>query len=121
VLLAAGIDRAQWLVVTLPNLEARASIIATARAAAPRVKILSRARYLEERSHLESIGADHIAYEEAEVAVELARLLLTELKTAPDVLSNEIRSIRAEIAVRTGFSSISLRAAEPPNARHEGS
>jgi CPA2 family monovalent cation:H+ antiporter-2 len=115
VLRAAGLERARWLLITLPNLEARAAIIATARAVAPWVNILSRARYLEERTHLEAAGADQIAYEEAEVAMELARLLLAHLGVAPEVLEEEVASIRSEIAVRTGFSTISLREGDPPN------
>jgi CPA2 family monovalent cation:H+ antiporter-2 len=120
VLLAAGLERAQWLIVTLPNLEARVSIIANARAIAPRVRILSRARYIEERSPLEESGADQISYEEAEVAMELARLLLARLEVAPDVLEQEVRDIRSEIAVRTGFTMLNLRVSEPPNTGRDG-
>ena len=55
------------------------AIIASARAVNPSISVISRARYLEERGRLEETGASHIAYEEAEVAAELARLLLKEL------------------------------------------
>lgn len=104
VLQAARIEQAQWLIVTLPDLGSRAGIVATARAAAPRVRILSRARYLGEQARLESAGADAVAYEEAEVAVELAQLLLSQLGVEQELVDDEIRVIRSEIAVRTGFT-----------------
>jgi hypothetical protein len=76
--------------------------------------IVSRARYLVERSPLEQAGADHIAYEEAEVAAELARLLLRELGAPQDLFENEIRRLHAEIAVRTGFTQIMRRPLDAP-------
>lgn len=111
VLRAAQIEAAKWLVVTLPDAASRVAIVATARAVKPRLNIVVRARYLEEKGTLERVGADSIAYEEAEVAVELARLLLRQLHAAPALLEAEVASIRSEIAVRTGFSLV-LPAAE---------
>lgn len=111
VLRAAQIEQAKWLVVTLPDAASRVAIVATARAVKPRLNIVVRARYLEEKGTLERVGADSIAYEEAEVAVELAHLLLKQLHAAPALLEAEVASIRAEIAVRTGFSLV-LPAAE---------
>ncbi|MBL8842282.1 MAG: cation:proton antiporter [Planctomycetes bacterium] len=111
VLRAAQIEEAKWLVVTLPDAASRVAIVATARAVKPRLNIVVRARYLEEKGTLERVGADSIAYEEAEVAVELAHLLLKQLHAAPALLEAEVASIRSEIAVRTGFSLV-LPAAE---------
>lgn len=118
VLDAAGVATTDWLVVTLPDLKSRAAILATARALRPGLAIVSRARYLDEQSALERLGADQIAYEEAEVAAELARLLLTRLPVDRVVLDQEVAAIRAEIAVRSGFSTFSLAVAPatPPPA-----
>lgn len=115
VLEAAGIEVARWVIATLPDLRSRAAILATARALRPDVAIVSRARYLDEQLPLERLGADPIAYEEAEVAAELARLLLARLAVDPQVLEQEVAAIRAEIAVRTGFLTFAL--APPPRER----
>ncbi len=104
VLRAAKIDVAKWLVVTLPDHHSRTAIVATARSLKPRLNILTRARYLDERDALERVGADSIAYEEAEVAVELAHLLMRQLEIAPALLESEVQAIRSEISVRTGFT-----------------
>jgi hypothetical protein len=54
-------------------------VIVTSRALNPELKILVRARYLNERSTLEDLGATAVCYEEAEAAVALADLLLREV------------------------------------------
>jgi len=115
VLHAAGIHESRYLILTLPDQSTRAAILATARAVAPRLVVLTRARYLDEQAALERLGADHISYEEAEVAMQLARLTLGSLGVARETLEEEVRAIRAEIAVRTGFTTIMPRLPpEPP-------
>jgi len=114
VLLAAGIEGSRCLIVTLPDQSTRAAILTTARALAPRITILTRARYLDEQLALERAGADSISYEEAEVAMELARLMLGTLGVAQETLDEEVRVIRAEIAVRTGFTTIRPRLPPAP-------
>ena len=106
VLHAAGVAHAGHLLITLPNLTSRIPIIASARALNPDIHILTRARYLEERKILEEAGAQAVAFEEAEVASELARLLLTNLGVAQDQIGPEIERLRSEIALRTGFTMI---------------
>ena len=115
VLQAAGIGAAQHLVITLPDQATRTAVIATARSLAPRIAILTRARYLSEQEVLEATGANHVSYEEAEVAVELARLVLASLGVAEETLAAEVGAIRDEIAVRTGFTTI-LPIPRPPSA-----
>lgn len=115
VLEAAGIGAARHLIVTPPDQATRTAVIATARALAPKIEILTRARYLSEQEVLQAAGADHVSYEEAEVAVELARLLLESLGVAKETLQAEVGAIRAEIAVRTGFTTIlPIARPEPP-------
>jgi hypothetical protein len=76
--------------------------------------VIARARYLEERGGLEEAGASHIAYEEAEVAAELAHLLLEELGVRDELLDAEVSKLRSEIAVRTGFTIIQKRPTDAP-------
>ena len=114
VLEAAGIHSARYLLATPPDFATRARVIASARAVNPHISVISRARYLEERGGLEEAGASQIAYEEAEVAVELAHLLLKELDVSDDLLDAEVTKLRSEIAVRTGFTIIQKRPADAP-------
>lgn len=104
VLHAAGIDRARYLIITLPDYQSRLPIIASAREINPKVTILSRARYLSEQRALDLAGVSLAAYEECEVAAELARLLLTQLKADPKLVEEEVKRLRSEIAMRTGFT-----------------
>ncbi len=119
VLEAAGVAQAKYLIITLPDLASRAPIILSAKAINPQITIISRARYLTERGALETSGADHISYEEAEVAAELARLLLNQLGARDDLLQNEVRRLRTEIAVRTGFTQVFRRPDAAPAGQTE--
>lgn len=119
VLVAAGLPKARYLIVTPPDFATRARVIVSAHAVNPEAAVISRARYLEERTGLEESGATHIAYEEAEVAAELARLLLNELHVREDLLDAEIAKLRGEIAVRTGFTSIVKRPENAPAGKTE--
>jgi CPA2 family monovalent cation:H+ antiporter-2 len=79
VLLAAGLESAEFLCVTLPDDSARQPIIDLALSLRPDLKVIVRAHYLGERAALERAGVVAVAYEEAEVAVALARLLLGQI------------------------------------------
>jgi CPA2 family monovalent cation:H+ antiporter-2 len=114
VLHAAGVANARYLILTVPNFATRAAIIATARVLNPSIAIVSRARYLDERTQLERAGASHVSYEECEVAAELARLILNELGAKPELLLHEVAKLRTEIAVRTGFTIVTARPTDAP-------
>jgi monovalent cation:H+ antiporter-2, CPA2 family len=114
VLEAAGLHVARFLIVTTPDFASRARIISSAKAVNPAVSAISRARYLEERLGLEETGVSQVAFEEAEVAAELARLLLTELDVRAELLDHEVAKLRSEIAVRTGFTMILRRPSDAP-------
>ena len=100
ILISAGIERARYLLVTLPELQSRIPVIVTSRALNPELKILVRARYLNERSTLEDLGATAVCYEEAEAAVALADLLLREVGADAARLEAEEKKIREELALR---------------------
>lgn len=106
ILRAAGVESATYLLVTLPDLPGRIPVVATAHLLNPSIKILTRARYLAEQAMLEESGASSIAYEEAEVAVALAGFLLREIGAPDPEIQREAARIRAEIAVRSGFTAV---------------
>lgn len=99
ILSAAGIEEAEFLLVTLPDRSARIPIIATALALKPDLKVLVRARYMGERETLEQSGVAAVAYEEAEVAVALAEMLLQQIGVSDEDLQARAAMIRSELAV----------------------
>jgi CPA2 family monovalent cation:H+ antiporter-2 len=98
VLLAAGIDKATYLLVTLPDLAGRMAVVGIARLINPKLKIITRAHYLGERSMLDDAGASRAAYEELEVSVALARLLLSEMGVREEDLDREEEKVRERLA-----------------------
>ncbi len=95
----AGIMTASYLVVTLPKTDIAVAVITAARALNPEIRVLTRARYLREREALEDAGATVISYDEAESAVGLAEVLLTEVQAPRDRIEAEVVRIRHELAV----------------------
>jgi len=107
VLAAAGAERARCIVVTLPDLPGRAAILATARLLNPDIRIITRARYLQERELLEEMGANTMCFEEAEAAAALARAVLEDTGAPREAAEREARSIRE------GLTGGPVRPAEP--------
>jgi K+:H+ antiporter len=99
ILNAAGTPSAEYLLLTLPDASARNAIIATALALKPGLKIIVRARYIGERAALERAGVAAVGYEEAEVAVALAELLLQEIGVTEADLQARATAIRRELVV----------------------
>lgn len=93
----AGAARASHLVLTLPHSTDRAAVVATARALNPNLRILVRARYLREREDLEHAGANAAVFEEAEAAVALARLVLSDTGLYRGVTDTRIMDIRLQL------------------------
>jgi CPA2 family monovalent cation:H+ antiporter-2 len=100
VLAAAGVRQARYLVVTLPDLASRLPVILAAREIHPSIRVLVRARYLQERSMLEDVGATAVAYEEAEAAVALAEFVLREIGVPEERREREADRIRKELEIR---------------------
>jgi CPA2 family monovalent cation:H+ antiporter-2 len=98
---AAGIGQAKYLLITIPDLATRTVIILVARELNPDIKVIVRARYLQERAWLEEIGADEVIYEEAEAAIGLAGVLLREVGADEARMREELRKIRTQWAVHT--------------------
>lgn len=115
VLLAAGVQDSNCLLITLPDYTSRVPIITSARALNPKITIISRARYLAERGPLERAGVSAVAMEECEVAVELARLLLKGMDVEPGRIEEEVAKIHTEIETRTGFTRLIPRPVLSPN------
>ena len=79
VLHAAGIERAAYCVITIPDSAATVSTAAMARAMNPDVRILVRARFLAEEPLLKNAGVSGVAFEEGEIAKALTGLVLEDV------------------------------------------
>lgn len=79
ILHAAGIERAAYCVITVPDGDTTVSAAAMARAMNPTVRILVRARFLSEEPLLKNAGATGVAFEEAEIAEALTSLVLEDM------------------------------------------
>lgn len=79
VLHAAGIERASYCVITVPDGDTTVAAAAMARAMNPEARILVRARFLVEEPLLKNAGATGIAFEEAEIAGALTNLVLEDV------------------------------------------
>lgn len=100
ILKAAGIQKADYLLVTIPDVLTRTTVILTAKELNPELHVFARARYLQERTWLEEVGVTDICIEEAETAIGLAILLLCEVGADGGRIQKEIQKIRAELGMR---------------------
>jgi len=100
ILKAAGVQKADYLLVTIPDILTRTTVIVTARELNPELHVFTRARYLQERAWLEEMGATDICTEEAETAIGLAILLLREVGADGNRIQKEIQEIRRELGMR---------------------
>jgi CPA2 family monovalent cation:H+ antiporter-2 len=87
-------------VLTLPDLPGRVPVIIEARGLNADLHILSRARYVAERTMLEEFGVTAVVYEEAEAAVGLSELLLRAEKAPEEKIRSESDRIRSEFALK---------------------
>jgi CPA2 family monovalent cation:H+ antiporter-2 len=76
----AGVQKAPFLVVSLPDGAANVAIVGQARALNPDITVLTRSRYMKSGGALEDAGASAIVYDEAEAATALAVVLRAHLK-----------------------------------------
>ncbi len=97
VLEQAGVERASHLVVTLPQSSNAGTIIHAAKHLNPKIRVLVRARYLQERKHLEEAGASAAVYEEGEAAVALSRLVLSDFGASRDQVEKTVRDLRLRL------------------------
>jgi CPA2 family monovalent cation:H+ antiporter-2 len=97
ILEAAGIRQAHYLLITIPDLVTRTLIILAAKDLNAAVRIITRARYLQERAWLQEIGADVICTEEAETTLSMAAVLLREMGADEDRVRTELESVQREL------------------------
>lgn len=100
ILHAAGITSSAYLVVTVPKAEMTLRIIQAAREAAPLVRILARAEYINQHDSFAQAGAAIIRDDEAESAAALAEALLQDIDVPSEKVAALVNNIRQELAPR---------------------
>lgn len=101
ILEAAGILQARYLLITIPEVLVRTAIILTATDLNPRIRVIVRARYLQERAWLEELGTHGMVSEEGETAIGLAVLLLKELEADEKIVQQEIQRVQQEFILNS--------------------
>jgi CPA2 family monovalent cation:H+ antiporter-2 len=79
-LIQAGIKKASYLIVTIPEPTAGQLIVSAARQLNPTIQILVRSRYLSQSAMLQESGADAVCCDEAEISTALAVLVRAQVK-----------------------------------------
>jgi len=92
-----ALPNAKYVVITLPHSANRGPLIASVKLINPAVKIFVRARYVAERTELIQTGADAAVFEEAEVAVALAKLVLSDRGADDRAIRRETSRIRQQL------------------------
>ncbi len=92
----AGIREARYLILTMPDGQARMGIIATAREINPNIHIVTRARYLRENPTLRNAGASNICFDEVETAAGLTEEVLKHLGVDERRVAETILETRRE-------------------------
>jgi CPA2 family monovalent cation:H+ antiporter-2 len=80
ILREAGLMKASYLVISMPDPTESLRVLTTARQMNPRIKVLVRVRYLADGGAMEQAGADAVCYDEAEAATALGVVLKAHLK-----------------------------------------
>lgn len=80
ILKAAGLAKADYLVITTPQLESTAATAAAGREISGNLRILVRARFLSDKDLLRSAGVNAIVFEEEEVAQSLSEAVSEDIR-----------------------------------------
>lgn len=80
ILVVAGIKNADYLIITIPNLNSTLETVSIASILNSKARILVRARFLDSENSLKQAGVSGIAFEEEEVSNALTSLLLDDLE-----------------------------------------
>jgi CPA2 family monovalent cation:H+ antiporter-2 len=97
VLEAAGIPRAQLLLVTTPSEEVTRGVFDTARRMQPGLRVVARAETREQIEALRDLGLYEIVQPQFEAALEMSRQALLHLGAAPDEVERLTDEARREL------------------------
>jgi CPA2 family monovalent cation:H+ antiporter-2 len=93
-----GVARARELVMTVNDPDAARRAVILARSLSPKIRIIARAAYLEDKPRLLEAGADEVVAAEVEAAVEITYLILKNHDADAGTLNNLLGYIRSDQA-----------------------
>lgn len=92
----AGVEEAAGLIISASGVEA-AEVVRAARELNPKIRILTRSRYLKETESLRQAGADAIFSSEGEIALSMAGFLMEQLGATDEQVERERDRVRKEL------------------------
>jgi CPA2 family monovalent cation:H+ antiporter-2 len=113
--LEAGMDHANFVILSASNLKNSQEVIRVAHECNPRVKVFARTSYLKEIPALTKAGADVVFTGEGEVAMTMTEFILRQLGASGEQIDRERDRIRAELFGSPAALEILL----PPTAKQE--
>lgn len=96
-LMAAGVGRAGTLILSASGLRNAAEIIRLAHELNPKLRVLVRCAYLQEKPALRQAGADSVFAGEGEVALAMTESILRKLGAVPEQIDRERDRVRADL------------------------
>ena len=94
---AAGVGRADNLVLSASRLTGAEEVVRLAREMNPGIRVIARSAYLRERAGLRKAGADEVYAGEGEVALAMTESVLRALGATPDQIDRERDRVRADL------------------------
>lgn len=79
VLIEAGIDKAAFMIITIPETTVGQLVVVNARTLSSSVRIIMRTRFISESAALQDYGADIVCADEAEIATAMSLLVRSHL------------------------------------------
>lgn len=98
---AAGIERADALILGASGIVGAKEIIRYSRAINPNIRVLARASYLAEKSELLQAGADMVLSAEEEIALGMTESILRGLGATPEQIDRERDRVHRELQPAT--------------------
>lgn len=100
----AGVHRARYMVITLPQSENRSALIHAARELNPGITLIVRARYLAEGDALRSAGVNRMVFEEGETGIAMARQVMEQNGTDAATMERMLEALRRIWRMESGPS-----------------
>jgi CPA2 family monovalent cation:H+ antiporter-2 len=94
---AAGVDRADTLVLSSSGLIGAEELVRWARELNPAVRVIARSAYLRDRAALRGAGADEVFAGEGEVALAMSESVLRGLGATAEQIDRERERVRADL------------------------
>jgi CPA2 family monovalent cation:H+ antiporter-2 len=94
---SAGVDRAASLILSASGIRNSEEIIRMARELNPKIRILARSAFIQEKNSLRRNGADQVFSGEEEVAIAMTESILRELGATPEQIDREREKVRNKL------------------------